>query len=102
MSKFFINRPIVAMVIAIVTVIVGIVTIAIDERKYGHVKDTSSHVEDISRNVSTSNLPDWPQNIAAVRKLIKNLEPGDQLVVDCQHRVYAFPSKNVSTNISMT
>ena len=27
MSKFFINRPIVAMVIAIVTVIVGIVTI---------------------------------------------------------------------------
>src|SRR2546422_9710195 len=28
MSKFFINRPIVAMVIAIVTVIVGVVTIA--------------------------------------------------------------------------
>src|SRR6201988_2345826 len=28
MSKFFINRPIVAMVIAIVTVIVGMVTIA--------------------------------------------------------------------------
>jgi len=27
MSKFFINRPIVAMVIAIVTVIVGVVTI---------------------------------------------------------------------------